>query len=90
MGPVNWNLSRQGVGWSIGIPGARYGRTAIGTAYVSLGIPGSGVYWTKHFGQAPSQNVPGIPTSPAAVSATAQPVKTPLSINQKLLFWKKP
>jgi hypothetical protein len=42
------NLSRSGIGWSVGIPGMRYGRSATGAPYVSLGFPGLGLYWFKY------------------------------------------
>jgi len=42
------NLSRRGIGWSVGIPGMRYGRSATGAPYVSLGFPGLGLYWFKY------------------------------------------
>jgi hypothetical protein len=49
-GPFRLNLSRRGVGWSIGVPGLRYGRSAVGTPYISVGFPGLGLYWFKYFG----------------------------------------
>jgi hypothetical protein len=42
------NLSQRGIGWSVGIPGVRYGRSATGAPYVSLGFPGLGLYWFKY------------------------------------------
>jgi len=47
-GPFRLNLSRNGIGWSWGIPGLRYGRTATGRPYVSVGFPGLGLYWMKY------------------------------------------
>ena len=47
-GPFRLNLSRHGAGWSVGIPGVRYGRSATGTPYVSLGFPGLGLYWFRY------------------------------------------
>ena len=46
-GPFRLNISRRGVGWSVGIPGFRYGRSADGAPYVSIGFPGLGLYWFK-------------------------------------------
>ena len=48
-GALRLNISRHGAGWSIGIPGVRYGRSATGTPYISLGFPGLGLYWVKYF-----------------------------------------
>jgi hypothetical protein len=50
LGRVRLNLSRSGVGWSWGVPGLRYGRTAFGRAYISIGFPGTGMYWLHYFG----------------------------------------
>jgi hypothetical protein len=47
-GPFNWILSKSGIGWSVGVPGLRYGINAIGRRYVSIGIPGTGIYWIKY------------------------------------------
>ena len=47
-GPFRLNVSRRGVGWSVGIPGLRYGRSAAGAPYVSVGFPGLGLYWFKY------------------------------------------
>jgi len=38
------NLSGSGVGWSWGVPGARWGVTAHGRRYRALSIPGTGLY----------------------------------------------
>ena len=47
-GLLRLNLSRRGIGWSVGIPGVRYGRSATGALYVSVGFPGLGLYWFKY------------------------------------------
>jgi hypothetical protein len=39
-GALRLNISPRGAGWSVGIPGVRYGRSATGAPYVSLGFPG--------------------------------------------------
>lgn len=48
-GPFRWTLSKRGVGWSVGLPGMRYGISPTGQRYISVGIPGTGIYWIKHF-----------------------------------------
>jgi hypothetical protein len=50
-GPLRGNVSRRGLGWSIGIPGLRFGVSAYSQLYISIGLPGSGVYWIKYFGR---------------------------------------
>lgn len=45
---LNLNLSGSGVGWSIGIPGLRYGVDAFGRRYFTLGLPGTGIRYMKY------------------------------------------
>ena len=76
-GPVRWNLSRSGVGWSIGVPGLRYGVSALGHRYISIGLPGTGVYWTRYFGAQPHGLTPplaGQPPSTQQAQSAAPPV----------------
>jgi uncharacterized protein YegL len=49
-GPVRTTVTAKGVGWSIGVPGLRYGISPTGRRYVSVGVPGLGLYWTKYLG----------------------------------------
>jgi hypothetical protein len=39
------------MGWSWGIPGFRYGISPNGQRYISVGIPGTGLYWIKYLGK---------------------------------------
>ena len=41
-------LSARGVGWSVGVPGFRYGISASGRRYISIGIPGTGIYGIQY------------------------------------------
>jgi hypothetical protein len=43
-GPLKINLSKSGVGYSVGLPGVRLGTDAKGRKYQSLNIPGTGIY----------------------------------------------
>jgi len=43
-GPVRVNLSKSGVGYSIGGKGLRVGRDARGRSYRSASLPGTGIY----------------------------------------------
>lgn len=66
LGPFGWSLSRRGIGWSIGIPGLRYGISPTGSRYISVGIPGTGLYFIKYFGknrQHPPPNQPALDTA---------------------------
>ena len=49
LGPIKSTLSKEGVGMSWGIPGFRVGISANGKKYITLGIPGTGIYFTKYF-----------------------------------------
>ncbi len=51
------DMSRSGIGWSWGIPGLRIGKSPYGVTWISIGIPGTGLYFTKRLGRAkyPSQ-----------------------------------
>lgn len=50
-GPFRWTLSKRGIGRSWGIPGLRYGTSPSGQRYISISIPGTGLYWIKYFNQ---------------------------------------
>jgi hypothetical protein len=49
-GPFRINITKRGVGYSVGIPGLRYGRSPQGRKYVSQSIPGTGLYRIKYLG----------------------------------------
>lgn len=51
LGPIRTTLSKGGIGMSWGIPGCRAGVTANGRKYITLGIPGTGFYFTKYLNQ---------------------------------------
>jgi hypothetical protein len=86
-GPINWNLSKRGVGWSIGIPGLRYGRTPADIPYISIGIPQTGIYWIKYFN--PAASPISAKSSLPVTTISVQPAQPPSTDNQKLLYWKK-
>ena len=45
---LNVNLSRSGIGLSVGVRGFRLGVSSSGRRYVSAGLPGTGIYY-RHF-----------------------------------------
>lgn len=45
---LHLNLSRSGVGFSIGGRGAHVGITSRGQRYSSVGVPGTGVSWREY------------------------------------------
>lgn len=44
LGPFRINLSKKGLGYSVGVPGFRVGKDAVGRDYTQTSIPGSGMY----------------------------------------------
>jgi len=57
-GGIRSILSRRGIGWSWGIPGLRIGKGADGSTWVSVGIPGTGLYFTKRLTERNNQMPP--------------------------------
>ncbi len=47
LGPFRVNLSKSGVGYSVGAGGFRTGRSAGGRKYTSFGLPGTGMGYRK-------------------------------------------
>lgn len=56
LGPARINLSKSGIGWSIGFKGARYTKKANGGHRATIGIPGTGVSYTKDYAFKSNQN----------------------------------
>jgi Protein of unknown function (DUF4236) len=52
LGPVRLNMSRRGIGQSIGVRGARITRSARGERYVTFTVPGTGWSYRKKLGGA--------------------------------------
>ncbi|GFO67474.1 hypothetical protein GMLC_10530 [Geomonas limicola] len=48
-GPMRTTWTGSGMGWSIGIPGCRYGISSNGKHYLAFGIPGTGIYYRHYF-----------------------------------------
>lgn len=48
-GPLRINLSKSGVGWSVGGKGFRYTKKANGSTRTTTYIPGSGMSWVKDY-----------------------------------------
>ncbi|MFI0443983.1 DUF4236 domain-containing protein [Actinomadura sp. 6N118] len=58
MGPFRINLSKSGVGHSVGGRGARYTRTADGRREMTFHIPGTGLYWRRPIGRRSARRWP--------------------------------
>ena len=55
-GPMRTTLSKGGVGMSWGFSGFRVGVSANGRKYITMGIPGTGFYFTKYLTKQNSQS----------------------------------
>ena len=55
IGPLRWNLSKSGIGYSWGVPGIRVSTTPNGRRYLWLSLPGTGLAWSKEIGGASTQ-----------------------------------
>lgn len=51
LGPFRLNMSKSGVGYSVGGRGFRTGVRANGRKYTSVGIPGTGMSYVKEHGK---------------------------------------
>jgi len=71
LGPLRLNLSKSGVGYSIGGRGFRIGKDAKGRSYTAASIPGTGLYERKYSsqGKAADESAAGVPGSGARQSS---------------------
>jgi hypothetical protein len=82
-GPFRWTWTKKGVGWSIGVPGLRYGVSPNGSRYISFGIPGTGLYFIKYLdknkpaSQIPIQSHPPGQEPPIPSTKTVRPSAEP-------------
>ncbi len=75
-GPLRLNLSRSGLGYSVGGKGFRVGRTAKGSTYTMASA--GGVTWKKTYGSASSSTSPASPVpAPASHPVPPSPSSTP-------------
>jgi hypothetical protein len=89
-GPLRATVSNRGVGWSIGLRFLRFGVGPGGTCYVSIGVPGTGLYFTKLLGRGA---VPHLASQPASQPLLRQGSSGPatamsqrqLTANEKIL-----
>jgi hypothetical protein len=76
VGPFRLNLSRSGVGWSVGGRGFRTGRSARGRKYSTFSIPGTGMGYRSSRGCLLAIAVPLAALGVAAVAAWILPSQT--------------
>jgi hypothetical protein len=71
LGPLRLNLSKSGIGTSIGVRGFRVGTDAKGRSYTAASIPGTGIYSRTYSSQskaagASAPPVPGADSRPGS------------------------
>jgi hypothetical protein len=66
LGPLRLNLSKSGIGTSIGVRGFRVGTDAKGRSYTAASIPGTGLYSRMYSsqGKAAGESAAGVPAAP--------------------------
>ena len=76
LGPLNLNLSKSGIGFSLGVRGFHAGISSSGRRYVSAGLPGTGIAYRKFARKpkAPAIPVPHEVAASSLASAPAHPV----------------
>lgn len=66
LGPLRLNLSKSGIGYSMGVRGIRIGKDAKGRTYSASSIPGTGLYRRDYLSSSQSAvTPPGQNTSPS-------------------------
>jgi hypothetical protein len=83
-GPFRSTLSNRGWGWSFGLSFIRYGVGPSGTPYVSIGIPGTGLYFTKFLKQGTIPK-PLSTSTPQAPQPNVSSSPTQLTANQRIV-----
>ena len=83
------NLSKGGIGWSVGAKGIRYGESPTGQKHISAGIPKTGVYWYQVLGkkQRRQQQTIIAPALPTPSTQQAKLPATPVNPNPKMGFF---
>lgn len=81
MGPVRVNLSKSGVSTSVGVKGARVSLSSKGKARATVGIPGTGISYSKNFGgkkksaSMKKKRTNSVASVPTEASTPAAPIK---------------
>jgi hypothetical protein len=70
-GPLRLNLSKSGIGTSIGVRGFRVGKDAKGRSYTATSIPGTGIYSREYASQGKTASGTTVPGSGAAAQRSS-------------------
>ena len=57
LGPLRINFSKNGIGWSFGVPGYRRSVSATGKKRTTYSIPGTGMSWVKRDKETKSKKI---------------------------------
>jgi hypothetical protein len=60
IGPARINLSKKGIGFSLGTTGFRIGTDAEGKQYTQASIPGTGIYNRSYWALGPRKRLVGV------------------------------
>src|SRR5262245_24219964 len=99
--PFHLTLSKSGIGWSVGFPGVRYGIGGNGRRYISIGIPGTGLYWFKYLPRfrkaspslpppVPAQHPPTLPQPPQTLPPAAPASSSATAKPQRPWWMQRP
>lgn len=62
LGPMRINLSKSGIGWSVGVKGARFTKKANGGYRTTMSVPGTGVSYVKDYSAGSAAQNQGVHT----------------------------
>jgi hypothetical protein len=74
VGPFRVNLTKRGLGLSVGVPGARWSVHTTGRSTKTVGVPGTGIYWRE---QKASPAHAATPRRPAPATAHRKVIARP-------------
>src|ERR1700730_11896261 len=88
-GPFRINLSRKGMGFSLGARGFRVGKDAHGRNYTQVSIPGTGIYNRQYFrpGATQSSIPPSAPSAPTHQQSSGSQIQFSSSTKYLLLLF---
>ncbi len=92
-GPFRWNVTKNGLGWSWGLLGWRFGISPTGRRFISFSLSPLGLYWIKYFdgnsGKAPRGPLsrPQGPPAPTPAPPNANQSGNPAS-GSSVPWWK--
>lgn len=80
LGPVRVNLSKSGVSYSVGVKGARVTKRADGRVQTTVGVPGTGLYYTETKKKDTAKRPVADQAEAKANSTTEKPQKTLMTL----------